>query len=186
FLEPGMVGCPAQRVAHRFDRPMPNYVVLLSEVRRCDAAQVGGKNASLGEMIGELSGLGISVPDGFATTADAFREFLARDGLDERIRERLATLNVDDIRALSSCAREIREWIEAAPLPAAVEEAVAQLWRRLARDDDERFAVRSSATAEDLPDASFAGQQDTLLNVAGLDAILTGIRRVYASLYTDR
>ncbi|MFO7285279.1 MAG: phosphoenolpyruvate synthase [Gammaproteobacteria bacterium] len=165
---------------------MPNYVVLLSEVRLRDAAQVGGKNASLGEMIGELSGLGISVPDGFATTADAFREFLARDGLDERIRKRLATLDVDDIRALSSCAHEIREWIEAAPLPASVEEAVAQCLRRLARDDDERFAVRSSATAEDLPDASFAGQQDTLLNVAGLDAILAGIRHVYASLYTDR
>ncbi len=151
-----------------------------------DAAQVGGKNASLGEMIGELSGLGITVPDGFATTVDAFREFLARDGLDSRIYRRLAALDVDDIRALASCAREIREWIEASPLPPAVEEAVARTWRQSIRDDDERFAVRSSATAEDLPGASFAGQQETLLNVAGLDAILAAIRHVYASLFTDR
>src|SRR5690606_9605302 len=112
---------------------MPNYVVSLSEVRMSDAAQVGGKNASLGEMIGELSGLGITVPDGFATTADAFREFLAGHGLDRRIYRRLAALDVDDIPALARCAREIREWIDEAPLPAAVEDAVEQSWRRMLR-----------------------------------------------------
>jgi pyruvate,water dikinase len=152
-----------------------------------DVDQVGGKNASLGEMIGELGGAGIRVPGGFATTAFAFREFLAHDGLDGRIAARLAALDTDDVAALAKAGAEIRGWVASAPLPSALGEEVAKAYRALAdAAPDATWAVRSSATAEDLPEASFAGQQETFLNINGLDNILHAIREVFASLYNDR
>jgi pyruvate,water dikinase len=156
-----------------------------------DVASVGGKNASLGEMIGALTGLGVRVPTGFATTADAYREFLRQDGLDARIANALSALDVEDIAALSSTGRQIREWILATPFPPALEAAVLAALERL---DDDRFdrraplavAVRSSATAEDLPEASFAGQQETFLNVRGGADVLRAMHEVFASLFNDR
>jgi pyruvate,water dikinase len=166
--------------------PGGDYVVRFRDLRMSDLAQVGGKNASLGEMIAHLSASGIRVPGGFATTADAFREFLAGAGLADRIERRLAALDADDVEALARCGGEIREWIVQAPLPAALEAAVAAEYRALMRDGEFPVAVRSSATAEDLPDASFAGQQETFLNVQGLPGVLDAIRHVFASLYNDR
>jgi len=166
--------------------PGGDYVVRFRDLRMSDLAQVGGKNASLGEMIAHLSASGIRVPGGFATTADAFREFLAGAGLADRIERRLAALDADDVEALARCGGEIREWIVRAPLPAALEAAVAAEYRALMRDGEFPVAVRSSATAEDLPDASFAGQQETFLNVQGLPGVLDAIRHVFASLYNDR
>src|SRR5690606_3918273 len=163
-----------------------NYIVPFSECGMEDVARVGGKNASLGEMIRELSGLGILVPDGFATTAEAYREFLATDGLDKRIHAQLDSLDVDDVAELAKRGRAVREAIMSTPLPKPLEEAVTEAWRRVAPTPDTAFAVRSSATAEDLPEASFAGQQETLLNVVGIDAIIRGIRQVFASLFNDR
>jgi len=165
---------------------MSNYIVPFSECGMEDVARVGGKNASLGEMIRELSGLGILVPDGFATTAEAYREFLATDGLDKRIHAQLDSLDVDDVAELAKRGRAVREAIMSTPLPKPLEEAVTEAWRRVAPTPDTAFAVRSSATAEDLPEASFAGQQETLLNVVGIDAIIRGIRQVFASLFNDR
>jgi pyruvate,water dikinase len=166
--------------------PGGEYVVRFQDLRMSDLARVGGKNASLGEMIGHLSARGIRVPGGFATTADAFRGFLAGAGLAGRIERRLAALDADDVEALARCGAEIREWILRAPLPAALEAAVAAEYRALMRDGEFPVAVRSSATAEDLPDASFAGQQESFLNVQGLPGVLDAIRHVFASLYNDR
>ncbi|MGH6608894.1 MAG: phosphoenolpyruvate synthase, partial [Burkholderiaceae bacterium] len=164
------------------------YVIPFSQLRMTDVAAVGGKNASLGEMLSQLSAAGIRVPDGFATTADAFRLFLQHESLRERIAARLKSLQVDDVRALSAAGNEIRGWITAAPFPAECESEIKYIFRELEADSSSEisFAVRSSATAEDLPDASFAGQQETFLNVRGIDAVLDRIKYVFASLYNDR
>jgi pyruvate,water dikinase len=137
-----------------------------------DVASVGGKSASLGEMIGELGAAGVRVPGGFATTAHAFREFVAQQGLADRISQRLKKLDPENVKALAEAGREIREWILKQPFPRALESAIAASYKTLAANAgaDASFAVRSSATAEDLPDASFAGQQETFLNVHGLDS----------------
>ena len=162
-------------------------IVSLDVLRMSDVARAGGKNASLGEMIGELSAAGVRVPSGFATTADAFREFLARDGLAERIRRRLADLDVGDVRALASAGGEVRGWISAAPFPEALERELRAYYAEMSADaPDLAVAVRSSATAEDLPEASFAGQQETLLNVRGADALVGAVHEVFASLFNDR
>jgi pyruvate,water dikinase len=162
-------------------------VARLEHLRVTDVEAVGGKNASLGEMISQLSESGVRVPGGFATTAHAFRLFLAEGGLARRIAERLVRLDTDDVRALAEAGAEIRGWIETQPFPPALEAAIRSEYERLAKDDPQAsFAVRSSATAEDLPDASFAGQQETFLNVVGVDAVLAKTREVYASLYNDR
>ncbi|HYC48401.1 MAG TPA: phosphoenolpyruvate synthase [Burkholderiales bacterium] len=159
----------------------------LAEVRMSDVARVGGKSASLGELISELSGAGVRVPGGFATTACAYREFLAQGRLDRRISERLATLDTDDVKALSAAGRDIREWIVAQPFPPALEREIRTRYETLAgQANGASFAVRSSATAEDLPDASFAGQQETFLNVHGFENVLEAVKHVYASLYNDR
>jgi pyruvate,water dikinase len=153
-----------------------------------DLDQVGGKNASLGEMIGGLSAAGIRVPGGFATTADAFREFLAVDGLAKRIDERVRSLDTGDMRALAACGKEIRSWILKASFPAELEKDIRSHFQLLEKksSNETSFAVRSSATAEDLPDASFAGQQETYLNIRGIDNVLEAIKHVFASLYNDR
>jgi len=157
-------------------------------LRMSDVASVGGKNASLGEMISQLGVAGVRVPGGFATTAQAYREFLAQDGLAKRISDRLARLNVDDVTALAAAGKEIRAWIVAQPFAPRLQQEIAAAYQKLAdgSGDGVTFAVRSSATAEDLPDASFAGQQETFLNVHGLDHLLEAIKHVYASLYNDR
>jgi pyruvate,water dikinase len=160
----------------------------LKDLRLADLPQVGGKNASLGEMIGALSAAGIRVPGGFATTADAFREFLGQGGLDKKIEKRLATLDPKDIRALAACGTEIRSWIVKQPFPGDLENEIKSFFHKLESQtsSDTSFAVRSSATAEDLPDASFAGQQETFLNIRGVENVLEAIRHVFASLYNDR
>ena len=165
----------------------PRLVVPFEELRMTDVEDVGGKNASLGEMISQLAAAGIRVPGGFATTAAAFREFLTHNDLTRRIAARLQDLNVDDVRALAEAGREIRGWMAEAPLQPGLEAAVRAAYQRLAdQSPAASFAVRSSATAEDLPDASFAGQQETYLNISGIDNILKAIREVFASLYNDR
>jgi len=153
-----------------------------------DVAQVGGKNASLGEMIQGLASEDVRVPGGFATTADAFREFLAQDGLAERIYSRLDTLNVDDVAALAAAGRDIRNWIVSVPFPPELEQEIRTAYAELVKryGDQVSFAVRSSATAEDLPQASFAGQQETYLNIKGDAALLHAIKDVFASLFNDR
>ena len=168
---------------------MSVHVRWLQDLRLSDLAEVGGKNASLGEMIGNLDGLGVSVPGGFATTAQAFRDFIDENKLTERIRQRLASFDVEDVNALTAAGREIRDWVITAPLPAALEKDVRDAYAKLCADagaENLSVAVRSSATAEDLPDASFAGQQETYLNVSGIEAVLTKVREVFASLYNDR
>lgn len=163
------------------------FVMGLDELRMGDVERVGGKNASLGEMIGQLSKAGIRVPNGFATLAKAYREFLAQDGLDRRIEARLKALDADDVEALGRCGEDIRRWIVATPFPRQLETEVAQAYRELTGGDETiPVAVRSSATAEDLPDASFAGQQETFLNVRGLDNVVIALKQVFASLYNDR
>jgi pyruvate,water dikinase len=162
-------------------------VVPLEELRMTDVDAVGGKNASLGEMISQLSAAGVQVPGGFATTAHAFREFLQHEGLGARIAKRLEGLNTEDVRALTACGAEIRQWITETPLPPALEAEIRAHYDRMVQGDTGvSLAVRSSATAEDLPDASFAGQQETYLNVVGIDDVLDKIRHVFASLYNDR
>jgi len=162
-------------------------VVPLDQLRMTDVEAVGGKNASLGEMISQLAASGVRVPGGFATTAHAYREFLRHAGLAERIRARLASLNVDDVRALADAGAEIRGWVTSAAWPPALEAAIRTAYEQLAGGDAQAsYAVRSSATAEDLPDASFAGQQETFLNVSGIDAVLDKVKEVFASLYNDR
>ncbi len=167
---------------------MDSYVVPFERVGIGDIEIVGGKNASLGEMIGGLSDAGVRVPGGFATTAQAYRDFLSQDELDTRIGALLSTLNVDDVNKLAECGAQIREWILAANLPGKLRSEVTDAWKKMTNGQGENtsVAVRSSATAEDLPEASFAGQQETFLNVRGLDCLLTSIQQVYASLYTDR
>ena len=166
---------------------MSEQVLWFDQLGMADVDQVGGKNASLGEMISHLAGAGVSVPGGFATTADAYRAFLAHEGLAERIQAALADLDVDDVQALARTGAQVRDWIMQAPFPAALDKAVSDAWHKLTADNPERaVAVRSSATAEDLPDASFAGQQETFLNIRGLDAVRTAIHQVFASLYNDR
>ncbi|HEX5766648.1 MAG TPA: phosphoenolpyruvate synthase, partial [Burkholderiales bacterium] len=161
-------------------------VAWLKDLRLKDLAQVGGKNASLGEMIGGLAAAGIRVPGGFATTAEAFREFLG--DLGPRIDERLRGLDLTDVDALASCGAEVRSWIVKQPFPAVLEQEIRSKYQELTAltSSDTSFAVRSSATAEDLPEASFAGQQETFLNIRGVDNVLEAIRHVYASLYNDR
>ena len=162
-------------------------VVPFEQLRMTDVEAVGGKNASLGEMISQLAASGVRVPGGFATTAHAFREFLEFGGLTGRIAARLKSLDTDDVRALAEAGAEIRGWIEDAPFPPALEKAVREEFARLsASDPNASFAVRSSATAEDMPDASFAGQQETFLNVVGIDGVLHKMKEVFASLYNDR
>ncbi len=167
---------------------MSDYVVWLSDLRISDLDRVGGKNASLGEMIGVLAQTGIRVPGGFATTAEAYREFLGSSGLAARIAARLKTLDPEDVKQLARCGAEIRSWIEATPFPDAIEKDIRSYYQQAESKYSSQisFAVRSSATAEDLPDASFAGQQETFLNIRGIDHVLDAIRRVFASLYNDR
>jgi pyruvate, water dikinase len=162
------------------------YVLPFEELRMTDVESVGGKNASLGEMISQLASAGVRVPTGFATTSLAFRDFLAHNTLTERIQQRLANLNIDDVRALAEAGAEIRGWIETAPLQPRLEQEIRTAFTKLDDSGKGSFAVRSSATAEDLPDASFAGQQETFLNVEGIDDVLKTIREVFASLYNDR
>ena len=161
-------------------------VVPFENLRMSDVESVGGKNASLGEMISQLPS-GVRVPTGFATTAHAFREFLQHGGLEARIQNLLSTLDTEDVRALASVGAEIRALVEAQPFPADLEQAVRDAFVALSGGQaDASFAVRSSATAEDLPDASFAGQQETFLNVEGIEQVLHKIKEVFASLYNDR
>ena len=162
------------------------YVFPFSQLRMTDVDRVGGKNASLGELLSQLTSAGIRVPDGFATTAEAFRLFLKEGGLEDRIHARLAKLDVGDVKALAAAGAEIRGWIESAPFPAELEKEIREFYEWLREGRDISVAVRSSATAEDLPDASFAGQQETVLNVVGIDAVLHHMKEVFASLYNDR
>ena len=169
------------------------YVASFEHLRMTDVESVGGKNASLGEMISQLAGAGVRVPGGFATTAQAFRDFLAHSvnggpTLAQRIADRLSSLNVDDVRALAQAGADIRQWIIDTPLQPRLEQEIREFYQRLVADSSSEmsFAVRSSATAEDLPDASFAGQQETFLNVVGIDNVLEAIKHVFASLYNDR
>ncbi len=165
-----------------------NYVLWLQELGMNDVDRVGGKNASLGEMIQNLTELGVRVPGGFATTAFAYREFLAQGGMDERIQAELDALDVDDVNALAKTGARIRSWIMQAEFQPELDQAINEAYAKLEADQgtDLSWAVRSSATAEDLPDASFAGQQETFLNVCGLDNIKASIREVFASLFNDR
>ena len=164
-----------------------NRVIALDRLRMTDVDSVGGKNASLGEMIGGLAAAGVRVPGGFATTAEAYREFLRHEGLDARIKARLAKLDTDNVPALARAGEEIRGWLRSAPLPAALEAEIRTAYAALEKaSSGATFAVRSSATAEDMPDASFAGQQETFLNISGLENILQAIKEVFASLYNDR
>ncbi|OZI60360.1 phosphoenolpyruvate synthase [Bordetella genomosp. 11] len=163
-----------------------SYVVSFEQLRMADVDSVGGKNASLGEMISQLAGAGVRVPGGFATTAEAFRDFLKSSGLDKRIADRLASLNPEDVRELATAGAEIRQWLIDAPFSAEFEQQIRTAFAALDADGKGTFAVRSSATAEDLPDASFAGQQETFLNVVGIEDVLDKIRHVFASLYNDR
>ncbi|KQZ85398.1 phosphoenolpyruvate synthase [Microbacterium sp. Root166] len=165
-------------------------VLWFHEIGMSDLLQVGGKNASLGEMVSHLAGAGVRVPGGFATTADAFRTFLEADGLYDRIRSAVDELDTDDVAELSRVGSTVRSWIEEQPFPADVERDIRSSYAKLLEGDPDpdavTWAVRSSATAEDLPEASFAGQQETFLNIGGIDSILAAIRSVFASLYNDR
>jgi len=164
------------------------YVVGFETLRMHDVSRVGGKNASLGEMIGQLAASGVRVPGGFATTAQAYRDFLAHDGLDKRIEQAVAGLDVEDVNALAAAGSRIRQWIVDQRLPARLNDEIARAYQTLQQgsNGDLSVAVRSSATAEDLPDASFAGQQETFLNIHGLDNVLNAVKHVFASLYNDR
>ena len=167
---------------------MQEYVLWYQELGMHDVGRVGGKNASLGEMISNLANAGVQVPGGFATTSDAFNEFLEQSGLEARIHEVLDTLDVDNVTALAEAGKNIRQWIIDTPFQPALENAIRDAFETLQGDagDAASFAVRSSATAEDMPDASFAGQQETFLNVKGYDAVMVAIKHVYASLFNDR
>ncbi|MBP6763702.1 MAG: phosphoenolpyruvate synthase [Rubrivivax sp.] len=173
---------------------MPSLATALvapfEHLRMSDVETVGGKNASLGEMISQLAASGVRVPGGFATTAHAFRQFLLHNGLQARIQAKLDALDVEDVRALAEAGAQIRQWVVDTPFPADLEAAVREQFVRLSAGSPEgtsaSFAVRSSATAEDLPDASFAGQQETFLNVTGIEDVLHRIKEVFASLYNDR
>ena len=164
---------------------MTRYVIPFNELRMSDVEKVGGKNASLGEMISQLPS-SVRVPGGFATTADAYREFLAHDGLADRINAALDALDVDDVDALAKTGAQIRQWIVDLPFPAKLEAEIKTAYEQITAEGEGSFAVRSSATAEDLPDASFAGQQETFLNIHGYENILHAMKEVFASLYNDR
>ncbi len=167
---------------------MSNYTIPFENLKLTDVEVVGGKNASIGEMIGQLARLGVKVPGGFATTAQAYRDFLAQDGLDERIRAPSPNSTSTTSRSSPSPARASARWILATPFQAATAEQIVAGgdYRRMDAGRDIAVAVRSSATAEDLPEASFAGQQETFLNVRGRDAVLRAVHDVYASLFNDR
>ena len=165
---------------------MNTYVLPLESVTMRDVEVVGGKNASIGEMIGQLTRLGVQVPGGFATTAAAYRDFLQQQGLDERIKKVLSDLDVDDVTKLAATGAQIRQWILQTPFPPELERAVIESFDRMCDGRDIAVAVRSSATAEDLPEASFAGQQETFLNVKGKDNVLKAMHDVFASLFNDR
>ncbi|HVJ36754.1 MAG TPA: phosphoenolpyruvate synthase, partial [Stenotrophomonas sp.] len=168
---------------------MNENILWLHELRLADLARVGGKNSSLGEMIGNLAGLGVSVPGGYATTSDAFKAFIAHNDLSKRIFDKLATLDVEDVNALTVAGKEIRGWVIDAPLQPDLDQDIRSAYARLCSENgggDVAVAVRSSATAEDLPDASFAGQQETFLNVTGADDVVRKVKEVFASLYNDR
>jgi pyruvate, water dikinase len=162
------------------------YTIPFARLGRHDVETVGGKNSSLGEMISHLAKAGVAVPDGFATTAQAYRDFLQHEGLAARISKELATLDVDDVEALTTVGARIRQWILATPFPPRLESEILESFERMSSGRDIAVAVRSSATAEDLPDASFAGQQETFLNVRGRDALLKCVHEVFASLFNDR
>ncbi len=162
------------------------YIIKLDQLGMNDVELVGGKNASLGEMIGHLSGLGVSVPGGFATTAHAYRDFLSADGLDGKIARELSGLDIDDVSALADSGARIRRWIMDISLPDRLENELRSQWDAMRDGADISVAVRSSATAEDLPEASFAGQQETFLNVTGWDHLLRSVHEVFASLFNDR
>lgn len=166
-----------------------NYVIWFEKLRMTDVEQVGGKNASLGEMISQLAGSGVRVPGGFATTAQAYRDFLQHNGLADKISAALANLDIDDVSELARIGKEIRQWIIDTPFPAKLDADIKEAWDQMVADAggaDISVAVRSSATAEDLPDASFAGQQETFLNIRGLDNVKDAMKHVFASLYNDR
>lgn len=165
-----------------------NYVIWFENLRMTDVESVGGKNASLGEMISQLTSQGVRVPGGFATTADAYRVFLAHNGLNDRINQALDNLDVDDVNELARVGKEIRQWVVDTPFPNQLDEEIKTAWEKMTADGNEAIAVavRSSATAEDLPDASFAGQQESYLNINGLDNVKEAIKHVFASLYNDR
>ena len=166
-----------------------NYVIWFENLRMHDVERVGGKNASLGEMISQLAEKGVRVPGGFATTAEAYRAFLAHNGLNERISAALAGLDIEDVAELARVGKEIRQWILETPFPEQLDAEIAAAWDKMVADagsDQISVAVRSSATAEDLPDASFAGQQETFLNINGLDNVKEAMKHVFASLYNDR
>jgi pyruvate, water dikinase len=165
---------------------MEDYILKLDELGMGDVERVGGKNASLGEMLANLEGLGVTVPDGFATTAAAYRDFMAQDGLGDRIRDVLADLDVDDVEKLVRTGAAIRGWIKDTPLPPKLHAEIRRAWDEMSQGRDIAVAVRSSATAEDLPEASFAGQQETYLNVRGIDQVIERIHDVFASLFNDR
>ena len=168
---------------------MSQNVIWFENLRMTDVESVGGKNASLGEMISQLTEKGVRVPTGFATTAEAYRTFLAHNGLSERISQALAALDVDDVTELARVGKEIRQWILETPFPAELDADIETAWNKMVADagsDQISVAVRSSATAEDLPDASFAGQQETFLNINGLENVKEAMRHVFASLYNDR
>jgi pyruvate,water dikinase len=163
-------------------------IIRFESLGMSDVSRVGGKNASLGEMISALSSVGVKVPGGFATTAEAFRHFLSHQQLDERISNLLSKLDIEDVTALAKAGKTIRQWIIETPLPEDLENSIRAAYDTLSKDieGDSIVAVRSSATAEDLPDASFAGQQETFLNVKGIDGVLSAVKQVFASLYNDR
>lgn len=166
---------------------MEDYIIWFDHLGMSDVDRVGGKNASLGEMISNLANAGVTVPGGFATTAHAYREFLATDGLKERIDNALDALDINDVNELARVGAQIRQWIIETPFPDVLENALKESFATL-QDGNEHMAVavRSSATAEDLPDASFAGQQETFLNVVGLQQVRTSVKEVFASLFNDR
>ncbi|WP_083026480.1 phosphoenolpyruvate synthase [Vreelandella lionensis] len=166
---------------------MEEYILWFDQLGMADVERVGGKNASLGEMISNLSGVGVTVPGGFATTAHAYREFLSHEGLNDRINDKLARLDVDDVKALAEAGKTIRQWIIDTPLPPGFEAALRDAYEQLQTQHPSlKVAVRSSATAEDLPDASFAGQQETFLNIEGFANIKHAVHEVFASLFNDR
>ncbi|CAM4035663.1 phosphoenolpyruvate synthase [Vreelandella rituensis] len=166
---------------------MEEYILWFDQLGMTDVERVGGKNASLGEMISNLSEVGVTVPGGFATTAHAYREFLSHEGLNERINAALSRLDVDDVKALAKVGAEIRQWVIDTPLPPTFEAALRDAYGKLqTQHPNLKVAVRSSATAEDLPDASFAGQQETFLNIEGFDNIKRAVHEVFASLFNDR
>ena len=166
---------------------MQEYVVSFEHLGVGDVERVGGKNASLGEMISNLAHAGVSVPGGFATTAQAYRDFLEQSGLNERIHAALDSLDVDDVNALARTGAQIRQWVMDAEFSPELDAAIRQAFAELsAGNDNLAVAVRSSATAEDLPDASFAGQQETFLNIRGVDNVIRAAKEVFASLFNDR